>query len=270
MEIGRRSDATVEEVRWWDDLCRETTIAMEGYCMPFVSPISHAISEEEGKLEGTGSYLEVADRRWLISNEHVLRDWETRQFTHQLDGCDEVFPLEGRPLATEKHPIDAAIWEIPDEVWQRHPHHAQPIAASRLAEQHAPIPGELLFFCGFPQQRSVFSYQTLVSRATQLVTQECRPPTVDDLHPNLVLVAFSPEHARSVDPSGGVPLSNPPGISGSLLWNTRRLECHQQGRKWSPDMAQVTGMVCRWDSPLSAVQAIRIEVLRDFLARHMP
>lgn len=267
MEIGHRNDVTAEQRGWWDAICNETTVAMQGYCMPFVTPISHAISHTEGELEGTGSYLEFAGKRLLVSNEHVLRDWETRQFTHQFHGCEDVFRLRGAPIAMEKHPVDAAIWDITDEAWQLRSHQAAVIPSERLALRHAPVPGELLFFCGFPQQRSRFVFNTLANHATQLATQERRPPTVHDLHENYVLIGYSPEHARSVDPNGGVPLSNPPGLSGSLLWNTRRVECHQQNLPWSPDKAQVTGMLCRWDPPLSAVQAVRIEVLRNFLAR---
>lgn len=267
MEIVHRDDVTAEQRGRWDGFCAETTAAMQDYCMPFLTPISYAISDTEGELEGTGSYLEFAGKRLLISNEHVLRDWETRQFTHQFHGCEDVFRLCGDLIDIEKYPIDVAIWEIADAAWQLRPHQAAVIPSERLALQHAPVQGELLFLCGFPQQRSRFFFNTLASCATQLITQERRPPTVDDLHPNYVLIAYSPEHARSVDANGGVPLSNPRGLSGSLLWNTRRVECHQQNLPWSPDEAQVTGMLCRWDIPLSAVQAVRIEVLRDFLAR---
>ena len=57
-------------------------------------------------------------------------------------------------------------------------------------------------------------------------------------------------------------------MSGSLLWNTRRIEYLRDNRPWSPELAQVSGMLCRWDPPLVSVQAIRIEVIRDLLARH--
>ncbi len=53
----------------------------------------------------------------------------------------------------------------------------------------------------------------------------------------------------------------------SRLFGANGVRTGPDGRLY---IAQVTGMVCRWDPPLSAVQAIRIEVLRDFLARHMP
>lgn len=270
MEIAHRDDVSHELRAWWDALCRETAEAMQDYCLPYVTPISHAISNDDGALEGTGGYLEFADKRWLISNEHVLGDWQTRQFAHQFHGCDDVFRLVGAPTGIEKHPVDAAIWHIPDDVWNARPHQAVAVPSSRLAQQHAPVPGELLFVAGFPQQRSHFYFNTLASHATPLIAQERNPPTVNDLHANYVLVGYSTEKAQSVKPSGGAPLSEPPGMSGSLLWNTRRVECDMEGRTWSPDMAQVTGMLCRWDPKLVSVQAIRIEVLRDFLARHTP
>lgn len=259
---------TSEQRALWDALCRDTALAMQGHCLPYVTPISHAINDDEGVLKGTGSYLEFAGKRWLITNEHVLGDWQSHQFAHQLHGCDDVFRLREAPHAIEGHPVDVAIWEIPDDLWRRQVHQAVPIPSERLAERHAPLPGELLFITGFPQQRSHFLFNTLTSYATQLLAQERRPPTVDDLHENYVLVGYSSGQAQSVNPGSSAPLPLPSGLSGSLLWNTRRIECLRDDRPWSPDMAQVSGMLCRWDSNLVSVQATRIEVIRDFLSRH--
>lgn len=269
MEIAHRDEVSREKRAWWDAVCRDTAEAMQDYCLPYVTPISHAISNDEGALKGTGGYLEFAGKRWLISNEHVLGDWEIHQFAHQFHGCDDVFGLVGAPTGIEKHPVDTAIWHIPDDVWNARLHQAVAVPSSRLAHRHAPVPGELLFVMGFPQQRSSFYFNTLASRATQLIAQERNPSTVDDLHANYVLVGYSTEKAQTVKLSGGASLSQPPGMSGSLLWNTRRVECEVEGRSWTPSMAQVTGMLCRWDPQLVSVQAVRIEVIREFLERHI-
>lgn len=135
MEIAHRDDVSPELRAWWDALCRETAEAMQGYCLPYVTPISHAISNDDGALEGTGGYLEFADKRWLISNEHVLGDWQTRQFAHQFHGCHDVFRLVGAPMGIEKHPVDAAIWHIPDDV-QAFTHRGDHQQEHRYAQRH--------------------------------------------------------------------------------------------------------------------------------------
>jgi hypothetical protein len=88
-----------------------------------------------------------------------------------------------------------------------------------------------------------------------------------NLHPNYFLLIYSPEKAQWVDPGNKVGLSDPHGLSGALVWNTRRIECLAQNKEWTPDLAQVTGLLCRWDSPTSTVMAVRIEVVLDFLMR---
>lgn len=135
MEIAHRDDVGHELRVWWDALCRETTEAMQEHCLPYVTPISHAINNDYGELKGTGGYLEFAGERWLVSNEHVLCDWQTRQFTHQFQGCGDVFRLVGAPTGIEKHPVDAAIWHIPDDVWNAlpRPGHHQLTACSKFA-----------------------------------------------------------------------------------------------------------------------------------------
>lgn len=267
MEVTHRDEVSAEQRAHWDLICQQTTLAMKAHCLPYVTPITRELSATEGKLEGTGSYIEFSGKQLLITNEHVLREWKRHQFAHQFNECEDVFSLDA-PLGLESHPVDAGICEIPDAVWQARSHQSRVVPASRLAMRHEPLPGELLFFCGFPQQRSQFAFGYIVSRGTPLLTQELPSPAVNDVHSNYFLMPYAPERALFAE-AGGVALSMPPGLSGSLVWNTRRVECTTQNREWSPDLAQVTGMLCRWDPAISAVFAVRIEVLRGFLERYV-
>jgi hypothetical protein len=267
MELGQRDDVDPATLAWWDQLCRETALAMQDHCMRYITPISHAVEHEWGALEGTGAYVEFEGRRLLLTNEHVLRDWETRQFAHQFHGCEDVFKLRGPPLALEKQPVDCAVYVVEDEIWKMRPHSAVAVPPQRISRKHEPLPGELLFFAGYPEKRSKSLYRNLISRATRLVTQELPTSPIPDLHANYFLLNYSPGKTQSVDPANAIELSDPHGLSGSFVWNTRRVECHVQNREWSPDLAQVTGLLCRWDSPTSTVMAVRIETVLDFLAR---
>lgn len=269
MEIAHRDDLTPEQRAQWDATCTAMVQAMTDWCRPCITSISEELSATEGQLQGSGSYLEIAGRRWLLSNEHVLKQWQTKQFTHAFDDCDEIYRLLGQPRALEKYPLDAALWEIPDAVWNMHAHQSFPVPEALLAQRHAPVDGEMLFLCGYPQERSHFHFGTLSNTAVPLLTHELRAPPVDDLHPNYVFLGYSPEHALRVNPHGAW-LSVAPGLSGSLVWNTRLFECINQGQAWSPDLARVTGMIVRSDTPVVALQMLRVEVLRGFLARHTP
>ena len=268
MEIAHRNEVSSEQREQWDLICQQTTLAMKAHCLPYITPITRELSATAGELEGTGGYIEFSGKQLLITNEHVLREWVRNRFAHQFAVCEDVFRLDA-PLGIEPHPVDAGICEIPDVVWQTRSHQSRMVPASRLATRHEPLPGELLFFCGFPQLRSQFAFGYIVSRATPLLTQELLSPPVNDVHSNYFLMPYAPERAQFAEP-GGIALSMPPGLSGSLVWNTRRVECMTQNREWSPDLAQVTGMLCRWDPAISAVFAVRIEVLRGFLERYVP
>ncbi len=157
---------------------------------------------------------------------------------------------------------------IEDEAWISRSHAAEPVPLLRIAKKHQPVPGELFFLSGYPGERSGFVFETLISFATRLVTQELPPDvTIAGLHPNYFTLNYPVGKARSVDPNNTVPLSLPPGLSGSLVWNTRRVECHAQNKEWSPELAQVTGLLCSWIEKPPYVVALRSEAMLDFLRR---
>ncbi len=267
--LEHRDNVDPETCAWWNKLCHETTLAMQDYCMRYITPISCAVEDEWGLLEGTGAYIELNGKRCLLTNEHVVRDWETRQFTHQFNGCDDVFKLFGGPLAIKQHPIDCAVYIVEDNIWNIREHGAEAVPSDCISQRHDPVPGELLFLAGYPDKRSKSLHRSLINRATRLVTQEIPNMQIPDLHANHFLLNYSPSNAESVDPLNKVDLSEPRGLSGSLVWNSRRLECYQQNIELTPDLAQVTGLLCRWDSSASSVIAIRIETVLKFMAQNI-
>lgn len=121
----------------WKRICRDTTRAMEAEVRRYVTPVSHPISDEEGELAGSGSYIEVDNRRLLITNEHVVRG-QGKQFAHQYTECEGVFLLE-EPLAVEPPPIDLAVFSISDGTWNHSPHAGASIPSSRFAFRYEPF-----------------------------------------------------------------------------------------------------------------------------------
>jgi hypothetical protein len=250
----------------FDRLCEQIGPAMQTHIEPFLTNISHAVENDYGRSQGSGSYIDYCDRRFLITNEHVTRGSGVNQYTYQFREKEDVFLLP-KPLAAEPDPVDVAISEISTRAWS-HGHHASvPIPFDRFAQKHAPVDRELLFFCGFSGERTKFGFGTLVAHGTPLLTQDMNPP-VTGLHPNDFALNYNPEKARTYDGSRGT-LPLPPGLSGSLVWNTRFVEVASSGQQWFPDLAQVTGMLCRWPENQPYIIGTRIEIIRDFLKRNL-
>ena len=159
-------------------------------------------------------------------------------------------------------PVDVAIAPIDDRVWAKTAaeHRATPIPFSRFATSHRPVLGELLFMVGYSGVRSAFLFGTLVSRGTPYLTQET-PLLADygntDYH---FAIHYLPDRAISpAERPEGLP--TPPGLSGSLVWNTRFMECTQAGLNWDPAQAQVTGIIWGWPSAGGCLVATKVEHL---------
>jgi hypothetical protein len=58
---------------------------MQAYAAPYITPISKIISDDEGELLGTGSYVEMIGRRLLITNEHNVAILQTNSLA---TGCE--------------------------------------------------------------------------------------------------------------------------------------------------------------------------------------
>lgn len=62
-----------------------------------------------------------------------------------------------------------------------------------------------------------------------------------------------------------VKFEEPPGLSGSLVWNTRYLEVTNAGNVWTPEDAVVTGLLRRWKEKTKRLLVWRVEHLRQWL-----
>ncbi len=76
-------------------------------------------------------------------------------------------------------------------------------------------------------------------------------------------INYRPDLAKNVIGTKGLPL--PPGLSGSTVWNTRFVVAKMAGRPWTPDLAQVTGVVWGWPTDQGCLVATRAEYVRSFL-----
>ena len=80
----------------WKAHARHVVKEMQGFTAPFVSPISYEKPGDVPRLSGTGSFIELFGRKFLLTNEHVILDLgksvEMPNLAHGLPGTDNVVP----------------------------------------------------------------------------------------------------------------------------------------------------------------------------------
>lgn len=237
-------------------LVTDTVKQMREYVAPFTTPISRVISHDEGEHLATGTYIERDGRRFLLTNEHVARDRISHRLAPKVFGSEQYFILK-RPFVSAEAPVDVAVARIEHGEWIRFPHSAQAVPETRFAAAHHLEPAELLFVAGYTGARARFLFGHLITPGTPYLGQVCDLPADAGCDPQRHFAfGYNPSLAISEDPSSpGLP--TPPGLSGSLVWNTRRVQHLHAGLPWTPLDAVVTGVVWGWRE--TCLIATRIE-----------
>jgi hypothetical protein len=242
---------------------------MKEYTRPFVTPVSRVVTDAEGdygELHGTGNYVQLSGRKYLLTNEHVAEAVERNSLGHQFLNCDDVFRATN-PFLAMPHPFDVAVSAIEQAVWTHSSHNAAAIPEDKWALVHGTLKGEIVFFKGYAGTHSHFHFNHLISNATSYASQEVLLPRDDDrFDPKFhFAIDYRPDRAIAIGENNpGLP--DPHGFSGSLVWNTRFVETRMAGREWSPHCAVVTGLVWAWPrSKNKCLVATRIEYARSFL-----
>jgi hypothetical protein len=216
---------------------------------------------------GTGTFVDVDGVKILLSNKHVIEN----------EGLHHSFPEYGRYVRGSylryaiNWPVDVGANQISEDTWAMYGEGAVAIPLSRFALKHETFSHEILWTAGYPGAR-VKQLAATYTVAQMLPTQEYifRDGEVPHELFNPMYhfgVGYSPEKAQSIDESTvstSPGLSIPPGLSGSLVWNTMRLQCFYEGRKWDPSMALVTGIIWGWPSRDYLI-GTKVEYFRDFL-----
>jgi len=217
---------------------------------------------------GTGSFIDVDGTRLLFSNEHVIT---MSGLKHSFFGFDRFVGGAVQRYGMGQ-PRDVGASRVNEEIWEKYANGARAIPLSRIAEKHETVPFEILWMAGYPGAR-VRNFSDLTLAVCQaLPTQEYLFLNDEEPHEKFdsdyhFAVAYSPAEAQPFDVSSSSKspgLSDPHGLSGSLVWNTRRLECYYAGIPWTPEIAVVTGIVWGWPRSNYLI-ATKVEHFRDFL-----
>lgn len=250
----------------WQEICSDTVNAMIEHVKPYLSPISYQESPDHGRHHGSGSYFEAEGEKYLVTNEHVARKVKEASLGCQFIENENIVRLTN-PFFYRPHPIDIAISKIDSGIWDQYGAGSKAIPLERFAKQHNPATHELLFFAGYSGERSVFSFDHLITRGTPYLTQESPfPESVQEGDQSYHFSLFyPPDLARSVDGTSHLP--NPHGFSGSLVWDTKRVACFSENKTWDPSMAEVTGIVWGWPSSSACILVTKVEhfMLKELL-----
>ena len=248
----------------WDAHAAHVTREMQEFTKPFVTPISKVIDDDYGEAWGTGNYIELDKRPHMVTNDHVARALESNSLGHQFMGNDSVYRAT-QPFHSFDVPFDVAVSEVEGRIWNDRPHNSAVIPEDKWALAHLPLERELLFVKGFAGADARFLFGALFSQATSYTCQEVKLPSDPRFHSRFHFgLDYRPDLAKRLDERD---LPIPRGFSGSLVWNTRFVETHLRKETWTPDSAQVTGLVWGWPSSAAFLVATRAEYVRSFLLR---
>lgn len=247
--------------KMWNVIQDDTYKCMVEHVEPFLSPIWKYKDGNDEQLHGTGTYIENANDRYIITNEHVAKFNLTKRLTHSFHKSENVLVLTNEFLC-EAAPVDVAISKIDDSIWKKEVGQGKGIPVKRFAERHSTTKGELLFFSGFSGERSRTVFDNIISRGTSFLTQECcLLESVEDANPKYhISIPYPPELARTKDSK--LPLPDPHGFSGSLLWDTKRVEYLRKDLEWNPSIAKVTAIIWGWPSSSACILATKVEHLK--------
>ncbi len=225
---------------------------------------------DHGEGWGSGAFLRHGGRVFVLTNEHVAAARSpTQPLASQLQDQNDIWRFVGNHVQFGL-PLDLALLPVPEAMWNTK-HGSTAIEIDEIAIAHDPVEGELLAFTGFAGERVKFHFGTLFAQATCYTAREIALPSDPRFSSRYHFgIDYRPDLATDVIGTRGLPL--PPGLSGSVVWNTQFVAAKMLGQRWTADMAQVTGVVWGWPSDHGCIVATRAEFLRSFLlqAAQMP
>jgi hypothetical protein len=253
----------------WDSVVVETRDKMTAHVAPYVTPISRSDNLERGWSWGTGNYVQ-SDTAKIVTNEHVAAAAATDFLAH-LPIPGDWFVLCVEPFLTLRHPFDIATSPC---IVQASEGTRAILVRDQFDDAYGPVEGEILFWVGYPgttagQRDAVTEANTRYSWFSELETTgypvaaqalRCVPsaPPAGFSEAYHVLVHY-PSEAKVRVHGATSPVANPAGMSGSLLWDTKRVEAMCAKRDWFPDQARVCGLIWGASENPDVVVATRIE-----------
>lgn len=229
-------------------------------------------SDPPGDLEGSGSFIWYNGQHLALTCHHVEHDAAEKGLLMAIAATGEGkgVSVNGQFFGA-KLPIDATVTRIKSQDWNAHFTSALCVPQSDFAVKHKPVPQEALCIFGLPADDARAFSGLHVAEGLSLLIDECPPPSgladaVPAFNPKYhFCMPYTPEAVTPVLGETGV-LPKAPGLSGSLVWNTRYKEVSEIGKIWTPADARVTGLLWGWHTGSGVLIATRIEHVVKFLS----
>jgi len=231
----------------WESLCSFVRDEMSAYVSTVVTPLSASQDFQRGQALGTGNYVSLRGRPYLLTNEHVVREALGFHIAH-LPGPTDDYILCNRPFLAERWPIDVALTRV------GFVHQRSVVPAAHLDCTYTPVTHELLFWLGFPGSKATRheAVTELNTRYTwfggpleipgiRVLSQQVPFPTpgLREYDADKHVVVHYPARASRNAGEPPVDVPNAKGMSGSFLWDTKFVACTSAGEQWSADKARV-------------------------------
>jgi hypothetical protein len=243
-----------------EDLAR-TVRDMSEHTLDFITPIIRVIDDRYGKLEGSGTFLELRANPYILTNEHVALQRETYRLGHFVGDVLRVAQIV-HPFRCFTEPTDAAVARIDQSVLDLGT--KRPVPAARVDRSFSPVSGEVMFLHGYTDKGSYFSPhgQGLVTNTFPYAVDVAPLPRAYD--PDLHFALSYPAQGKVKDYCKGRPvdLPHPGGLSCTLVWDTKFVAT---GARWTPHHARVAGLVWLWDQADQLLIGTKVEILRHIL-----
>jgi len=248
----------------WKEICDDVNNQMIRHVRPYITPLFKS-SIQPRSLVGSGSFIRTGKTQSILTCEHVIRG---KEMDFILSGNQTPYGI-GHSLASYPEPIDLELASIKPGNWLNVVHNSKSICESQISRRHAPYcKEEILFIQGFAFENSGLGHGDEIPISTGLATQQKSTGSSDEKifelfwEPNKMNYSSETDEQtqnihRHIDPRG---------ISGSLVWDTKFLECTAQKINWSPAYSTVTGIVQRWDSTTASLICLRSEWLLPLLS----
>jgi hypothetical protein len=247
----------------WDAAMPMLTAAMTEFLQPYRTPV-FIDRGDHGDGWGSGSFVEVDGRKYLLTNQHVATvRHKGDQLGVRYHGQDELVVLRGNHVEKD-WPWDLALIPVSDDAWSCVDHAAAAISVDQIALAQTAYPTEVFAFSGYAGQNTSFHFETMFFGATTSLSREVELPADDRWDTRFHFgLDYRPDLAETVIGDRGLP--TPPGLSGSTVWNTCFVEAKANGLAWTPDLARVAGVVWGWPSSQGLLVATRAEHVRSFM-----
>jgi len=236
---------------------------MKTYTKPALAAVYGVVSESFGVLIGSGTFLRLCGKSYLLTAEHVVDEGKKyATITHtSSSGSKPVQFKHGFRLA--KPPIDLALARIDEDVVQEHG--IVPWGVEALGLSAGNIERDVMFVHGYPGEKSRWVPIVkggIYSTSMPFWTSDC-VSNWNQFDEGKHLAIMYPKDGWFDETKKPIPMPLPFCMSGSAVWQTNRRD--STGAAWSSEQARIVGLVHLWNEPAESLIATRVEVIRDFL-----